>query len=169
MPKITVKVVRDDLSRFLKLKRGELDVVLNDMNFRKVDLILKDPSLPMSAITVDGVNYAYMGINQNSPRLKDPRVRQALALSFDIPTLIHYKSRGLAKPSRGMLADMNWYANLAIPVVQRDLAKARQLLDEAGYSNGTNGKPPLRLTLKTSSGLISVENARVLKIGRAHV
>jgi len=162
MPKITVKVVRDDISRFLKLKRGELDIVLNDMNYRKVDMVMKDPTLPMSAISVAGVNYAYMGLNLASERLRDPRVRRALALSFDIPTLIRYKSRGMAKPARGMLADMNWYANLHIPVVERNLEEARRLLDEAGYSNGSNGKPPLKLTLKTSAGLSTVENARVL-------
>ncbi len=162
MPKIAIKVVRDDLSRFLKLKKGELDLVLNDMNHRKVDLIMKDPSLPMRAITVDSASYAYMGINQTSEHLKDPRVRQALALSLDIPTLIRYKSRGFAVPSRGLLADMNFYANLDVPLVKRDLARARQLLDEAGYSNGSNGKPPLTLTLKTSSGLMAVENGKVL-------
>ncbi len=162
IPKITVKVVRDDLSRFLKLKRGELDLVLNDMNYRKVDMVMKDPSLPMQAISLDSVNWSYMGVNQNSPNLRDPRVRQALAYSFDIPTLIRYKSRGMAKQSRNMLADMNYYANLSVPIYERDIPKAKQLLDEAGYFNGENNKPPLKLTLKTSSGLISVENARVL-------
>lgn len=162
MPKVLVRVVRDDLSRFLKLKRGELDLVLNDLNYRKVDMVLKDPTLPMSAITLDGVSYAYMGVNQNKENLRDPRVRQAIALSFDIPTLIQYKSRGMAKPSRGMLADMNYYANPHVPLIKRDLVKARQLLDEAGYFNGSNGKPPLKVTFKTSSGMIAVENARVL-------
>lgn len=162
MPKILVKVVRDDLSRFLKLKRGELDLVLNDMNYRKVDMVMKDPTLPMSAISMDGVSYAYMGVNQNAENLRDPRVREAIALSFDIPALIKYKSRGMAKPSRSMLADMNYYANPAVPLIKRDLEKARRLLDEAGYFNGSNTKPPLKVTFKTSSGLVAVENARVL-------
>ena len=82
--KIHVKVVRDDLSRFLKLKRGELDLVLNDMNYRKVQLILKDPTLPMQAVTTDSATYAYMGVNQNSSNLRDPRVRMAIAKSFNL-------------------------------------------------------------------------------------
>ncbi len=162
IPKISIKVVREDISRFLKLKRGELDLVLNDMNYRKVDLIMKDPSLPMQAIIKDGVTYSYMGINFLNEKLRDPRVRRAIALCFDLPTLIRYKSRNMATLSRNMLADMNFFANLDIPVVKRDLIKARQLLDEAGYSNGTNGKPPLRLSLKTSSNMIVSENARIL-------
>jgi peptide/nickel transport system substrate-binding protein len=162
MAKLRVKAVRDDLSRFLKLKRGELDLVLNDMNYRKVELIQKDPSLPMSAVDTDSATYAYMGVNQASPKLRDPRVRMALAKSFDLEELIKYKSRGYAKTSRGMMADMNFYANLSVPKVAHDVEGARKLLDEAGWSNGTNGKPVLHLTLKTSAGPIQAENARVL-------
>jgi peptide/nickel transport system substrate-binding protein len=160
--KISIKVVRDDLSRFLKLKRGELDLVLNDMNYRKVEYLLQHPELPIAAQATDSAHFVYMGLNQSSAALKDPRVRLALAKSFDIPEIIRYKSRGFAKPSRGMLADMNFYSNPKVPYLTRDLEGARRLLDEAGYSNGTNGKPALHLTLKTSGGIISVENARVL-------
>lgn len=160
--KIAIKVVRDDLSRFLKLKRGELDLVLNDLNYRKIEYLQHHPELPLEAQVTDSAHYVYMGVNQGTPALKDPRVRLAVAKSFDIPELIRFKSRGFAKPSRGMLADMNFYANHAVPYLNRDLEGARRLLDEAGYSNGTNGKPVLHLTLKTSAGLVSVENARVL-------
>lgn len=162
IPKIRVKVVRDDLSRFLKLKRGELDLVLNDMNYRKVDLIMKDPSLPMRALAAESASYSYMGVNQNSPNLRDPRVRMAIAKSFDLEQLIRYKSRGFARQARGLLADMNYYANLDVPKITRDIEGAKKLLDEAGYSNGTNGKPVLHVSLKTSSGTVAVENARVL-------
>lgn len=163
LSKIKVKVVRDDLSRFLKLKNGELDLVMNEMNFRKVEMVMNDPSLPVRAIIDDGIGYNYLGANLSSERLKDRRVREALALSFDIPTLIKYKSRGMAVPARNLLADRNFYANLTVPMRARDIPAAKRLLDQAGYSNGENGKPPLRLTLTTTTNLISIENARVLK------
>lgn len=162
IPKITIKVVRDDISRFFKLKRGELDLILNDMNYRKVEAITRNPSLPMAAVIVPSIAYQYMGVNVTAPNLRDKRVRQALTLAFDVPTLIQYKSRGMAIPARNVLADANYYANKNVPVVKRDLEKARRLLDEAGYFNGSNGKPPLHLTLKTSTGVSAVENARVL-------
>jgi peptide/nickel transport system substrate-binding protein len=162
MKKIRIKVVRDDLSRYLKLKAGEVDLVLNEMNYRKVEAIENDPSLPMRVTKGDGIGYSYIGLNLGNEKLKDPRVRRALALSLDIPSLIKYKSRGMAKPARNILADENFYANLSVPILRRDLTEAKRLLDEAGYSNGTNGKPPLRLTLKTNTSTISVENARVI-------
>lgn len=162
IPNITVKVVRDDLSRFFKLRSGELDLVLNDMNYRKVEAIMNDPSLPMRAISAPSNGYQYMGMNTTVPALRDKRVRRAIALSFDIPTLLKYKSRGMAIPARTMLSDSDFFVNKNVAVVERNLEEARKLLDEAGYSNGSNGKPPLRLTLKSSSALLAVENARVL-------
>jgi peptide/nickel transport system substrate-binding protein len=160
--KIRVKTVRDDLSRFLKLRTGELDIVMNEMNFRKVEAIEKDKSLPMRVLSQPGISYNYLGVNLSSGKLRDSRVREAIALSFDIPALIRYKSRSMAIPARNLLADQNYFANLNVPVVKRDLGRARKLLDEAGFGNGSNGKPPLRLTLKTTTSLISIENARVL-------
>jgi peptide/nickel transport system substrate-binding protein len=162
MPKIKIKVVRDDLSRYLKLERGELDIVLNEMNFRKAELIEKNPGGPLAVASSEGIGYSYLGINMSNKKLQDPRVREALALTLDLPSLIQYKSRGMASQARNLLADFNFYANQNVPTVQRNLVKARQLLDEAGFSNGTNGKPPLHLTLKTTTAITSVENARVI-------
>lgn len=161
-PKIKVKVVRDDLSRFLKLQRGELDFVQNEMNFRKVQMVEQDPSGPLRVSASDGIGYSYLGLNMLSPKLQDHRVREALALTFDLPSVIKYKSRGMAVQGRNLLADFNYYANTKVPLVERNLERARQLLDEAGYSNGHNGKPPLKLTLKTTTFMVNVENARVL-------
>ncbi len=161
-PKIKIKVVRDDLSRFLKLRTGEIDLVLNEMDYRKVERLQKDPSLPLRVLTAPGIGYTYLGLNFSKEKLRDPRVRLALALSFDRESLIRYKSRGMATPARNLLGDQNFYANLKVPVLARDLSRARALLDEAGYFNGSNGKPPLRLSLKTSNNAIAIENARVL-------
>lgn len=162
MNKIRVKVVRDDLSRFLKLKTGEIDLVLNEMNYRKVEVIENDPTLPMTVIKDDGIGYTYLGLNLATKKLSDPRVRRALALSLDVPALIKYKSRGMARPARNVLSDQNFYSNRDVPLIERNLPEAKRLLDEAGYFNGTNGKPPLHLTFKTNTNPISLENARVI-------
>lgn len=161
-PKIRVKTVRDDLSRYLKLKTGELDVVINELNYRKIEALRQDPSLPLQTAESEGIGYSYLGLNQRAPALKDLRVRRALALSLDIPALIKYKSRGMATVARNILADQNYFANLTVPKIERNLDEARRLLDEAGYYNGQNGKPPLRLTLLTSTASFNIENAQVL-------
>jgi peptide/nickel transport system substrate-binding protein len=161
-PKIVVKTVRDDLSRYLKLKAGEIDVVSNELNFRKIEALKKDPSIGLRTSESSGIGYSYLGLNFRSAVLQDARVRRALALSFDIPALIRYKSRGMAEVGRNVLADQNYFADLTVPKIERNLVEARRLLDEAGFSNGGNGKPPLRLKLLTTTASFNIENAQVL-------
>lgn len=160
--KIFIKVVRDDLSRYFKLKTGEVDFILNEMNYRKVETILQDTESNLTASMDDGIGYSYLGVNVRSDKLNNAEIRRAIALSLDIPSIIQYKSRGMAKQARNILADQNYFANLDVPIVKRDLEEARRLLDKNGYSNGKNNFPPLRVTLKTNTSTISVENARVL-------
>ncbi len=162
LEKIVVKVVRDDLSRYFKLKTGEIDLVLNEMNYRKVESILAEPKSELTATMNDGIGYSYIGINVRSDRLKNVEIRRAIALSLDIPAVIRYKSRGMAKQARNILADQNYFANLEVPIVQRDLAEAKRLLAKNGYYNGENSLPPLKVVLKTNTSTISIENARVL-------
>ncbi len=162
MPKVKIKTVRDDLSKYLKLKNGEVDLVLNELDFRKLETIKADPKSPLAVQSDIGISYNYLGVNLLNSKLRDIRVRRAIALSFDIPTLIHYKMRDLSLPARNLLADANYYANKKIPVLQRNLAEAKRLLNEAGYYNGENQKPPLKISLKTSSNSTAIENGRVL-------
>lgn len=162
LKKIVVKVVRDDLSRYFKLKTGEIDLVLNEMNYRKVESILAEPNSELTATMNDGIGYSYIGINVRSDRLKNVEIRRAIALSLDIPAVIRYKSRGMAKQARNILADQNYFANLEVPIVERNLAEAKRLLAKNGYYNGENSLPPLKVVLKTNTSTISIENARVL-------
>lgn len=160
--RIVVKVVRDDLSRYLKLQKGELDIVLNEMNYRKVERVQNIPGTGLLAVAEPGTSYSYLGVNFSDPQLKDKRVRRAIALSLNIPELIRYKSRGYARAAASMLSPENWYANHALKPLERNLTEARALLDQAGFSNGTNGKPPLKVKLITSNNQAVIENARVL-------
>ncbi len=160
--KIVIKVVRDDLSRYFKLKTGEVDFILNEMNYRKVETILEEKDSNLTASMDDGIGYSYLGVNVRSEKLNNAEIRRAIALSLDIPSIIQYKSRGMAKQARNILADQNYFANLEVPILKRNLDEARALLEKNGYYNGKNSLPPLKVTLKTNTSTISVENARVL-------
>jgi peptide/nickel transport system substrate-binding protein len=161
-PKVKIKVVRDDLSRYLKLKNGEMDISLNELNFRKLEHIGNDPKSPLAVISAPGTGVNYMGINMKNPKLQDLRVRKALQLSLDLPLIMKYKNRGYATPSRSVLSDLNWYANKDIKIPERNLAEARRLLDEAGYYNGQNSKPVLTIKLSTTTNNIVLEHARAI-------
>ena len=61
--------------------------------------------------------------------------------------------RGLAVPAVGILPPESWAFNPDVPVFDYDPAKARALLDEAGYPDPDGDGPAARLhlTLKTST------------------
>ena len=87
------------------------------------------------------------------PILKDVRVRQALAYAIDTPAIIEYLRRGLARPATGLLPDQSWAIAPDLHAYAHDPARARALLDEAGYPDpdGDGPAPRLRLSLKISS------------------
>jgi peptide/nickel transport system substrate-binding protein len=94
-----------------------------------------------------GVDYQYIGVNLTDPILKDVRVRQALAYAIDRQAIVDYLRRGLASVSTGILPPRSWAYAPDSFVFTHDPAKARALLDEAGYRDPDGDGPATRLTL----------------------
>lgn len=98
-------------------------------------------------------NGVYAFLKTDSPYLSDPRVRQALQLATNQPSIIKLLNnqveelRGPLLPEQlGYRADVNQPAT--------DLARAGELLDAAGWTIGPNGKrqkdgQPLRIRVVT--------------------
>jgi peptide/nickel transport system substrate-binding protein len=100
-----------------------------------------------------GTDYQYVGINLRDPALKDVRVRHALGYAIDRQAIVDYLRRGLATPADGMLPPSNWAYEPNVFKFTHDPARARRLLDEAGYldPDGDGPVPRLSLSLKTTS------------------
>ncbi len=162
-PKIHVKVVREDLSRYLKLQKGEIDIILNDLDYKKLQQITINKFPEVRAIVGKGIAYQYMGLNMANPALKKLKVRQAIAYSLDVPAIIKYKLSGMATPASSILSETNWYYNKKLRPIKMNLALAKKLLDEAGYYNGENNKPKLTLSLKTTTNKLVMDNAVAIK------
>jgi peptide/nickel transport system substrate-binding protein len=151
------KVVPDETMRSLELRKGDVDLVVNDVAPDLVHGLARQPGL--SVVTGAGTDYAYIGLNLRDPTLKDRRVRQALSYAIDRPAIVRYLQRDLARETPGIIPSMSWaFAGDAF-MFPRDIERAKTLLDEAGYPDpdGPGPEPRLRLTLKTST----VERYRV--------
>jgi peptide/nickel transport system substrate-binding protein len=145
------KIVPDDVMRGLELKKGTVDIVVNDVAPDIVFQLEKDPRL--QTVEAPGVDYQYVGINLRDPILRDVRVRQALAYAIDRRAIIDYLRRGLAGLSTGLLPPLSWaYADDSFSFPY-DPPKARALLDEAGYRDpdGAGPLPRMKLSLKVSN------------------
>jgi peptide/nickel transport system substrate-binding protein len=145
------KVVPDETMRGLELRKGSVDLVVNDLSPDLVHGLRRDGRL--SIVTGEGTDYAYLGFNLRDPLLEDRRVRLAVSYAIDTQAIIEHLRRGLARPSSGVVPPMSWAYEPDVQRYPRDLDKARSLLDEAGFGDpdGAGPLPRLRLTLKTST------------------
>jgi peptide/nickel transport system substrate-binding protein len=150
-PGVVLAVVPDDTMRGLELRKGTIDLVLNDLS---PDIVRDLEARGEVRVTRSpGCDYAYVGLNLRDPLLRDVRVRQALAYAIDRRAIVQHLRRGLAEESKGILPPSSWAYEASAQEFAHDPARARALLDEAGYRDpdGDGPQPRLRLTLKTSN------------------
>jgi peptide/nickel transport system substrate-binding protein len=140
-------VVPDDTTRALELRKGSADVAINSLPFDSVLTLEREPNLRV--LRAPGTRLGYMAFNLRDPILKDVRVRQAMAYALDRQPLIHYLMRDSARLAASVLPPESWAYDGEVPQYAHDPAKARQLLDAAGYA-ATNGVR-FHLTMKTST------------------
>lgn len=145
------RVVPDETMRGLELRKGSVDLVVNDLSPDIVDGLRKEPQLQVS--TAPGTDYAYLGFNLRDPLLQDRRLRLAIGYAIDQRAIVDYLRRGLATAAIGIVPPMSWAHEGKVLRFERDLDRSRALLDEAGYRDpdGNGPLPRLRLSLKTST------------------
>lgn len=160
--KIDFKVVRDAAARIVMLAGGSADLVQNGIRYDLVDDVLARPRLVEQRGA--STKLTYLMFNNKDPVLADARVRRALAMAIDRPTIVARKFGGRAVVATGLVPPGHWaYRAPARPLVE-DLAEAGRLLDAAGYPDpdGPGGKPRLALVYKASSDQFRVAVARVI-------
>lgn len=149
--RIVLKVVPDDIMRGLELRKGTVDIVVNDLAPDIIHQLEHDPRLTVT--TSPGTDYQYIGINLHDPLLSDLRVRQAIAYAIDRKAIVEYLRRGLASPAVGILPPVSWAFEPDVFSFSYDPAKAKALLDAAGYADpdGDGPLPRFHLSLKVSN------------------
>ena len=161
-PKIEIRVVRDAAARIVMLAGGSADLVQNAIRADLIDDVLARPRLHelRGASNV----LTYLMFNTRDRVVGDVRVRRALALALDRPTIVARKFGGRAVVATGLLPPDHWAYRAPATPLARDLAEAGRLLDEAGYRDpdGPGGAPRLSLVYKTSSDQFRVAVARVI-------
>ena len=148
IPRLYFNVVPDDTTRALELRKGSADAAINSLNPDTILTLEDDPKLKVDK--APGTVYSYLALNLRDPILRDVRVRQAIAYSMDRGPLVHYLWHDMVRPAASVLPSQHWAFNGDVPQYEHDVAKARQLLDEAGYKPDADGVR-LHVTMKTST------------------
>ena len=142
---VVVKVIPDDTMRGLDLRKGATDLVINDLPADVVHQLSQDGDFRVEPSP--GLDFSYIGFNLRDPVLADRRVRHAIGYAINRQAIITYMRRGLARPASGLLPDQAWAFAPDVHRFTYDPARARQLLDEAGYTDPDGDGPHSRLTL----------------------
>jgi peptide/nickel transport system substrate-binding protein len=143
---ITFTPISDATTRLLKLKKGEVDAVLNDLPPQLVDWAQKQ-GFPV--VAVPGTSYSYLGLNLTNPILARPSVREAIALAINRPAIRKFLLGGMAEPASTLLPPGHPAAWPA-PEEPFDPFTAEGLLDDANLLRGPDNSRTT-LTLLTST------------------
>jgi peptide/nickel transport system substrate-binding protein len=149
--------VQDATVRVLKLMRGEIDMLQNDLPRELVHYLEKRGSVRVEHLA--GNNFSYLGFNQEDPALKDIRVRQAIAHAVDRESLIQFLLGGRTVAANSILAPDHWAGLKSAQGYEYDPSRARELLKQAGYHDGH----PLQLEYKTSSDPFRIRIATIIQ------
>ncbi len=151
-------VVPDETTRALELEKGSADIAINSLMADTVNALQQEPQLAVDISP--GTILNYININVSKPPLNDRRVRQAIAYSIDRSAIIHALFRDRAVRASSLLPPDHWAyfgdpkssgnANAGLVKYPHDVARARRLLDEAGYLPDANGVR-IHITMKTST------------------
>ena len=154
---LTLLLVKEPSVRVLKLLRGEIDLLQNDLSPSLLEYLSNKSGVQVR--TADGSNFTYLGFNLEDPVTGDPRIRRAIAHAIDRDAIIRHVFMGRARKASGLFPPEHLLGIDAADAVSFDPAKSRALLQEAGYGPAH----PLELTWKTSSDPFRLRLATIMQ------
>jgi peptide/nickel transport system substrate-binding protein len=132
--KLRVKTVTDANSLQAELQTGGVDLAPNPSNLPPdaIRSLGTNPNLKVEQS--DGSNIQYLIFNTSSAPLNNPKVRQAIAYAIDRQKITTELLFDQAKVADSVLPPKSWAYSPGTQY-KYDPAKAKQLLQEAGYKN----------------------------------
>jgi peptide/nickel transport system substrate-binding protein len=147
-PKIKTVVFRpipDDAVRVAALQNGEIDIAVN-IPPHLATIIDKHPKIALSTApsirTIQLMFYTHQMDAQHKPTgpyqgpTADKRVRQAIMYAIDADEIIKTVLDGKGIRIATMLTSMHFGFDQGLKPIKQDVAKAKKLLEEAGFPNG---------------------------------
>ena len=154
---IEIVEVKNPTVRVLKLLRGEIDLLQNDLSPELLDYLRSKSTVQVTQCA--GSNFSYIGFNLQDAAVGDLRVRQAIAHAIDRRSIIKYVMRGAAREAETLFPPEHWAGHGDLTAYTYDPAESRRLLREAGYGDDH----PLTLIYKTSSDPFRIRLATIIQ------
>jgi peptide/nickel transport system substrate-binding protein len=131
---LRVKVIADQNAVQAELKSGQLDIAPMMINLPPdtVESLKADPNLKVYQF--NSANVQIITFQAAAPPIDNVKVRQAIAYGIDREGVIKDLLRGQGKLAHSILPEESWAFSTGT-VYQHDEAKAKQLLDDAGFKD----------------------------------
>ncbi len=122
---------KEEIKSLIQL--GMVDVVSDILPYTFTELSASYfASQEFNFYTPPAPSYYYLGLNRRNPKLRDVRVRKALAHLLDICNTI---MNGFASPINSPIHSSKIYHNKSIPIIPFNPKKAKTLLRKAGWKD----------------------------------
>ncbi len=157
IPTVTVRIIPDATTRVLELRRGTVNFEINSIPFDQVDQFKKNADF--TVMTSHGGAYQYISFNLKDPILKNKQVRQAIAHAIDRERIVRDLLHGYGSVTDTMFPPGHWARAENLPSFNYDPAKAKQMLDAAGFK----GQPRFKLVFRTSTDAEANQQAEMIQ------
>ncbi len=152
---LIIKAIPEGATRVALLSTGEGDFV-NSIPGQLLETVRRDPKVQLVPAAAGAVWLEPMAFDRPDTPLKDVRVRQAVSLALDRKAINEAEVGGYAR-MEGNWIQSDWPGSVQRPSPPFDLARAKQLMAEAGVANGfeVSAITPLPPQFSTAERIIS--------------
>lgn len=131
--RLIVRGIPDNTVRLLEMERGTVHM-MDQVNPPDYDRIRRNQNLAL--FTGPGLNVGYVAMNVEKEPFNDVRIRRAVNHAVNKAALVRAFYGGIGQPAKNPMPPTIWGYNDAVKPYEYSVAKAKQLLAEAGYPNG---------------------------------
>lgn len=131
--RVIFKIIPENSSRVAALLAGDVDIA-TELPVHMIKQI--EGSQKARVMKVRGTRSFFVSLNNTKPPFDNPLVRRAANHALDKKLLIDRVLQGTATPINGVLSPDAFGFDKELPTYEYNLAKAKQLLAQAGHPNG---------------------------------
>lgn len=138
LDKIVFSIMPDANTAVQALYNKELDILGIEPPLSEIQKFQSDPSLKIGKQYWPSRYYVFF--NMTDSIFNDEKLRQAVSLGIDKDDIIKKALKGVGEKSNTAMTPLyDWAINTTDVFPERDINKARQLIEDAGYNADSNG------------------------------
>ncbi|PIT99125.1 MAG: hypothetical protein COT74_08920 [Bdellovibrionales bacterium CG10_big_fil_rev_8_21_14_0_10_45_34] len=153
IPNLVFKIVKDDSTRFLKLRSGAIDIIQSDLPPNKIAEL--ESNSDFTVHKVSGPSMDYILVNLKDSRLAEVNLRRAISQAINRDEIVKFKLSGLALPASGILSPKNPFADEQLQPPTYLPSESKKLVADLDLKNKA-------FSLKTSNNPQAIENGKVI-------